>query len=317
MADWIATFEGAEHAAFLKFAVALAKEAGGVIRSAYVAGTPPSVQNKQDNAVDLVTLTDQAVEKMVVERLNASFPTYKFIGEETVAAGVHCELTDAPTVIVDPIDGTTNFVHRFPFVCISIALCVKKASVVGVIYNPIMEELYVAHVGHGAFMNGQRLPLHHNNDPLSLRSALLVSEAGHDRSAHAFKPKMATFDRLLSETGVNLRGIRCTGSGALDMCMIARGSADVYWEIGLHAWDMAAGALMVLESGGYLCGDEVLRLGRASPSRDELHQAMGVGIDLLGRKVLAIRRCTQAESGKVVEQLVLDKLLDDYTIERD
>jgi hypothetical protein len=107
--------------------------------------------------VDLVTETDKACESLIFEYLKTAFPSHQLIGEETSAIDGTPELTDAPTWIVDPLDGTTNFVHRYPFVCVSIGLVVDKVPTVGVVFNPILDELFTAVKGRGAFLNGQHI----------------------------------------------------------------------------------------------------------------------------------------------------------------
>ncbi|ORZ31506.1 hypothetical protein BCR44DRAFT_119655 [Catenaria anguillulae PL171] len=290
-------------------ATKLAREVGAIIRTAFFdAQAPPAPDNKDNNAIDLVTATDQAVEALIKKRLDAVFPDYKFIGEESVAGGAKCELTDAPTVICDPIDGTTNFVHGFPFVCTSLGLVVNRQPTAAVIYNPILDEMYIAHRGHGAFMNGRCLPIHRANHPLDQNAVLMVTEGGHDRGAVAMKAKLDTWHNVLSASKANLRGIRCTGSGALNLCMIARGGADVYWEIGLHAWDMAAAVLLVEEAGGMVVGQEYLgatEAARKTWSRDS-HP-----FDVMGRKAMALRKADVGFLHQFVGHVV------DYPCERD
>uniref|UniRef100_A0A1I7Y9R8 Inositol-1-monophosphatase n=1 Tax=Steinernema glaseri TaxID=37863 RepID=A0A1I7Y9R8_9BILA len=146
---------------FFNFALELVKKAGRLVRDAF--DQPSSnVQTKASNT-DLVTETDQAVEAMLIKGLSAEFPEHKFIGEESVAGGQKIEsvaggqkivYSDAPTWIIDPIDGTTNFVHRIPMVAICVGLAIKKELRAGIVYNPITNELFSAQVGRGAFRNG-------------------------------------------------------------------------------------------------------------------------------------------------------------------
>lgn len=119
-----------------------------------------TVLTKTSNT-DLVTETDQAVEKLLIEGLSKAFPSHKFIGEESAAAGQKYTLTDAPTWIIDPIDGTTNFVHRIPLVAICLGLTINKEPVIGIVYNPITNEIFSAIKGRGAFKNG--FPIHVSN----------------------------------------------------------------------------------------------------------------------------------------------------------
>lgn len=134
--------------------------------------------------VDLVTETDKEVENLLINGLRSEFPDHKFIGEESVAAGVKCQLTEAPTWIIDPIDGTMNFVHSFPHPCISIALLVDFEPVIGIVYNPILSQLFTAKKNQGAFLNGERINV---SDCKDLSSALLMLENGTSRDPEKIK----------------------------------------------------------------------------------------------------------------------------------
>eukprot|EP00268_Persea_americana_P068732 TRINITY_DN9631_c0_g1_i4.p1 TRINITY_DN9631_c0_g1~~TRINITY_DN9631_c0_g1_i4.p1 ORF type:complete len:210 (+),score=42.78 TRINITY_DN9631_c0_g1_i4:255-884(+) len=140
-------------AEFLAVAVDAAKIAGEIIRKGFY--QKKNVEHK--GQVDLVTETDKACEDVISQHLKRHFPNHEFIGEETSAAFGTAELTDQPTWIVDPLDGTTNFVHGFPFVCVSIGLTIAKVPTVGVVYNPIIDELFTGILGQGAFLNGKRI----------------------------------------------------------------------------------------------------------------------------------------------------------------
>jgi myo-inositol-1(or 4)-monophosphatase len=211
-------------------------------------------------AADLVTETDQAVEKMVSTRLLSAHPTFKFIGEETYYPGQ--KLTDSPTFIVDPIDGTTNFVHAFPAFCISLGLAVNKSPVVGVIYNPFLEELYTGIKGKGSFVtrNGLklRLPLKQEPEPLrDLSTCLVGAEWGSDRTGNNFELKSKVFTKLASskeQGGAMVHSIRCVGSAALNLVLVAAGQQDVFWEGGCWAWDVCAGWCILVEAGGIMVG---------------------------------------------------------------
>ena len=146
--------------------------------------------------------------------------------------------------MVDPLDGTTNFVHRYPFVCTSIALVIRKEVVIGVVYNPIMKELFTAIKGQGAFLNGQPITVSTKNQ---LDQALLATEIGVSRDKEVMD---AIFDRIRSVTA-KMRSIRCSGACALNLCSVACGRIDAMYEVGFGGcWDCAAGALMVTEAGG-------------------------------------------------------------------
>ncbi|XP_053414388.1 inositol monophosphatase 1 isoform X2 [Nycticebus coucang] len=138
----------------MDYAVTLARQAGEVVCEAIK--NEKNVMLKSSPA-DLVTVTDQKVEKMLISSIKEKYPSHSFIGEESVAAGEKCVLTDNPTWIIDPIDGTTNFVHRFPFVAVSIGFVVNKKIEFGVVYSCVEDKMYTARKGKGAFCNGQKL----------------------------------------------------------------------------------------------------------------------------------------------------------------
>lgn len=213
-------------------------------------------------AADLVTETDQAVEKMVSTRLMAAYPDFSFIGEETFVAGT-TKLTSAPTFIVDPIDGTTNFVHAFPSFCISLGFVVDKVPVIGVIASPYLEEMYTAIKGKGAYVTRHgwdriKLPLRGEPEPLDdLSTCLVGAEWGSDRSGVNFDLKCKVFAKLAASKesgGAMVHSLRCMGSAALNLAAVAAGQQDVFWEGGCWAWDVAAGWCILTEAGGIMVG---------------------------------------------------------------
>ena len=179
---------------------------------------------------------------------------YRFLGEETYHPGL--TLTDAPTFIVDPIDGTVNFVHSFPNACISLGFCVQRRPVVGVVFNPFTNILYSAISGRGAFMNRNiKLPLKGDNiEPLNgLSNALIGVEWGSDRSGPNWDTKIRTFEKLgktREQGGAMVHSMRSMGSAALNFCAVAAGTLDLYWEGGCWAWDVCAGWVILTEAGG-------------------------------------------------------------------
>ncbi|KAJ1427139.1 Inositol monophosphatase-like [Sesbania bispinosa] len=194
--------------------------------------------------VDLVTETDKACEDLIFNHLKQLYPTHKFIGEETTAAFGATELTDEPTWIVDPLDGTTNFVHGFPFVCVSIGLTIRKIPTVGVVYNPILNELFTGIRGKGAFLNGNPIKV---SSKTELISSLLVHEAGTKRD----NLTVDAFTKRVNSLLFKVRSLRMTGSSALNLCGIACGRLDIYFQYGFGgAWDVAGGAVIVREAGG-------------------------------------------------------------------
>ncbi|PSN30886.1 Inositol monophosphatase 2 [Blattella germanica] len=193
---------------------------------------------------DLVTQYDRRVEKVLVAEISKKFPSHKFIAEENNSEQKTTpELTASPTWIIDPIDGTTNFVHGFHLTCISIALSIEKEVVLGIIYNPVLDEMYSAIKGHGAYVNNKRLTASKVEDPSNSMICL--------ESSFACIPSLR--DSIMKRTEACIKvahGIRVLGSAAMALCYVASGIADAYHIDGLQCWDVAAGALIVREAGG-------------------------------------------------------------------
>ncbi|KAJ9213255.1 hypothetical protein DTO166G4_5062 [Paecilomyces variotii] len=235
------------------FLVDLAFKAGKTINSALP--TVSSTDSKK-NSSDLVTEYDRAVELQVSTALKEKYPEYDFHGEETYDPA-H-PLTDAPTFIVDPIDGTTNFVHGFPSVCISLGFAIKRTPAVGVVFNPFTQTLYSAIRGKGAYLNKTtKLPLKGANiEPLQgLSNSLIAVEWGSDRSGQNFETKVRTFEQLgksREEGGAMVHSMRSLGSAALNLCSVAAGTLELYWEGGCWAWDVCAGWVILSEAGGIM-----------------------------------------------------------------
>ncbi|KAF7273584.1 hypothetical protein GWI33_013692 [Rhynchophorus ferrugineus] len=212
----------------------------------------------KSGAIDFVTETDQEVEKLLIEGLSMAFPDHKFIGEESVAGGLQCNLTDAPTWIIDPVDGTMNFVHSFPHSCISIALFINKLPEIGIVYNPMLEQLFSARKGKGAYLNGKKINV---SDANTLADSLIMMEFGTTREEERRRVILENQQKLMPQ----VHGLRALGSAALNMAMVACGAADAYFEFGIHIWDIAAGELLITEAGGVVidpAGGDVDRLSR-------------------------------------------------------
>ncbi|XP_043544121.1 inositol monophosphatase 1 isoform X2 [Chiloscyllium plagiosum] len=234
----------------MEVAVTIARKAGAVICDAL--RKEQTVQIKSSPA-DLVTETDQNVEKMIIGTLKEKFPSHSFIGEESVADGAASMLTDNPTWIIDPIDGTTNFVHRFPFVAVSIGFSVNKQSEIGIVYSCMEDKMYTARRGQGAFCNGQQLKVSGQED---ISKALIVTELGSNRTPEVLKTVLSNMEKLIS---IPSHGVRAMGTAAVNMCMVATGGADAYYEMGIHCWDMAAATLIVSEAGGVVLDISAIR----------------------------------------------------------
>ncbi|XP_075903465.1 inositol monophosphatase 1-like [Nelusetta ayraudi] len=223
--------------------VEVAKKAGEMIREALRSDI--SVMQKS-SPVDLVTETDQKVEQLIIASIKEKFPTHSFIGEESVAAGAPSVLTDNPTWIIDPIDGTTNFVHRFPFVSVSIGFAVKKEIEFGMVYSCIEDKMYTARKGKGAFCNGVPIKVSGQED---INQSMVLTEMGFKKDPEHFQTMLANIRTILT---IPVHGIRSPGSAAINMCLVACGSADAYYHMGIHCWDMAGGAAVVTEAGGVI-----------------------------------------------------------------
>ncbi|XP_034416215.1 inositol monophosphatase 1-like isoform X1 [Cyclopterus lumpus] len=201
---------------------------------------------QKSSPVDLVTETDQKVEQLIISSIKEKYPAHSFIGEESVAAGAPSVLTDNPTWIIDPIDGTTNFVHRFPFVSVSIGFTVKKEIEFGIVYSCIEDKMYTARKGKGAFCNGDPIKVSGQED---ISQSMVLTEMNFHKDPGHFKTMMANIENILT---IPVHGIRSPGSAAVNMCLVACGAADAYYHMGIHCWDMAGGAAVVTEAGGVI-----------------------------------------------------------------
>lgn len=219
----------------------LVKQAGSIVNEKIHQHDKNIVTKSSD--IDLVTEWDQKVEKLLINGISSKYPDHKFIGEESTATGQKLELTNAPTWIIDPIDGTMNFVHGLPHTCISVALLIDKTTEIGIVYNPILDQLFTARKGQGAFLNGAPI---HVSDRKELHNALVMLEMGTCRDPERVEVIFQNIKILIPR----VHGLRSIGSAALNMCMVALGGADIYFEFGIHAWDVAAGDLIVREAGG-------------------------------------------------------------------
>uniref|UniRef100_A0A665X846 Inositol-1-monophosphatase n=1 Tax=Echeneis naucrates TaxID=173247 RepID=A0A665X846_ECHNA len=219
------------------------KKAGEMVREAL---QKEIAVMQKSSPVDLVTETDQKVEQLIISSIKEKYPTHSFIGEESVAAGAPSVLTDNPTWIIDPIDGTTNFVHRFPFVSISIGFTVKKEIEFGIVYSCIEDKMYTARKGKGAFCNGVPIKVSGQED---ISQSMVLTEMGFKNDPEQFNTMLANLKTILT---LPVHGIRSPGSAAVNMCLVACGSADAYYHMGIHCWDMAGGAAVVKEAGGVI-----------------------------------------------------------------
>ncbi|MGG1517588.1 inositol monophosphatase family protein [Paenibacillus oryzisoli] len=201
------------------------------------------------SAQDLVTEVDKGSEKLIRNLILTHFPDHSILGEEGVEPGPEASkkalqaMSDEEYLwIVDPIDGTTNFVHGFPFYSVSIALAHKGEVIVGVVYDPSRDELFVAEKGKGAYRHGKKTEV--SAEDTLLRS-LIATGFPADRDG-ALPVNLKGMQAIAPK----VRNLRIAGSAALHMAYVATGRLSGFWEIGLNPWDIAAGALLIQESGG-------------------------------------------------------------------
>jgi myo-inositol-1(or 4)-monophosphatase len=221
----------------LTMAVRAARAAGTVISRATDHVADLTIESKQRN--DFVSEVDRQAEHAIIDILKRAYPDHQFLGEESGDSG---QADSAYRWIIDPLDGTTNFLHGLPHYSVSIALEYQGRIELGVIYNPSNQELYTAERGGGAFLNNRRIRVAGQR---SLEGALLGTGFPF-RLEQDLDAYLKTFRALHGP----LAGIRRAGSAALDLAYVAAGRLDGYWEFGLRPWDIAAGVLLVREAGG-------------------------------------------------------------------
>lgn len=198
---------------------------------------------------DLITKYDLAVEALLKEKLSIAFPEHTIIAEESTDDLVYPD----KAIYVDPIDGTTNFVHGIAFCAMSIGIWEDQRPVAGIVYNPVLDECYYAEAGKGATLNGEPITVTQTD---SLNQSLIATgfpytkvEKGDD-----FEWVMKTLYDLLPNT----RDVRRFGSASIDLCLVARGVFDGYYELGLKPWDVSAGILILTEAGGRVSNENGL-----------------------------------------------------------
>jgi len=224
-----------ELASYLTGAVHAARAAGAVIQDGARNRTSLVIERKFAN--DFVSVVDKRAERVIIETLSAQFPAHAFKAEESGEAG----LSDF-TWVIDPLDGTTNFLHGIPHYCVSIALLHNGVPEQGVVFDPNRNELFTATKGSGAYLNERRI----RTSKLENFKDSLIATGFPFREESQFDEYVAQFSAMVRATA----GLRRPGAAALDLAWVACGRVDGFWEIGLSPWDMAAGALLVREAGG-------------------------------------------------------------------
>ena len=224
----------------LNIAVRAARRAGSIINRAALDSGGLRVTSKR--AKDFVTQVDHAAEEAIIDIVRKSYPEHGFVAEESGIANADAE----HVWIIDPLDGTTNFIHGFPQYCVSIGIRSRGALAHAVIYDPARNELFTASKGRGAFLNDRRIRV----------SALTRFGDALVGTGFPFKEvtRLELYTRQLQTMMRTCAGVRRAGAAALDLAYVACGRLDAFWELGLSPWDMAAGALLIVEAGG-LVGD--------------------------------------------------------------
>ena len=211
----------------------MAREAGSLLMDYF----RQHVKIEYKGDVDLVTVADRESEALILERIRKQFPAHDVMGEE----GTRIETGSEYKWYVDPLDGTTNFAHGYPVFCVSLAVERRGQRVAGVIYDPTRDEMFSAELGSGARLNGQAI---HVSATANLGECLVAT--GFPSQKRHKNPNIYFYHQITLRT----HGVRRAGSAALDLCNVASGRYDGFWEFNLNPWDTAAGVLMVEEAGG-------------------------------------------------------------------
>lgn len=244
----------------MAFIEEVSREAGAVLMQHYGKLTRVDKKGKRD----LVTAADRGAEASVLARLRSAFPRDAILSEESLP-----DQRMAPRLwVLDPLDGTTNFVHKIPHFAVSLAFYEGGAPVAGCVFNPLLDECYRASRGGGAFLNGARLAC----SPQTDLSECLLTTGFHYKLEQMKDNNLQHFVDL----ALQVRGVRRLGSAALDLCYTAEGRYDGFWELHLAAWDVAAGVLIAREAGcrvsDFAGGDDWLFGGRVLAANPTLHQ---------------------------------------------
>ncbi len=220
---------------YLDFAVRLAKDCGKILSKSF----RKSHTVRYKGPVDIVTEADSASQEYAVAGIKKAFPSHSILAEED-----NLDITGASEFkwIIDPLDGTTNYAHGLPIFCFSAALEVDSEIILGCAYNPVAKEMFYAVKNGGAFLNGKKIYVSKTS---IFERSLLSTGFPYDKKSNPDN----NFDHF-RDVSVNVRGIRRLGSAVLDICYVAAGFLDGYWELNLNPWDMASGSLIIQEAGG-------------------------------------------------------------------
>lgn len=241
----------------LNTAIMAARQAGDIIARSADRIDTLQIETKEIN--DFVSEVDKNAEKTIIDTLRKAYPDHSFLGEESGLQKAPGEGTAEYEWIIDPLDGTTNFLYGIPHYAVSIALKHRGKLYQSVIYDPIKDDLFTASKGQGATLNGRRIRIKARRD---MNGALLTTGVPYRMDQqHLVDPYLASMKALLPGTA----GVRRPGAASLDLAYVAAGRYDGFWEFSLHEWDIAAGVLMVREAGGMVSdltgGDDHMKTG--------------------------------------------------------
>ncbi len=248
----------------LTTAIEAAKEAGKFLK--YSVGRVKNIEMKQGEERNLVSEIDKGSEEKIIGIIKRRYPNHAILAEESGASDSSSDYK----WVIDPLDGTTNFLHGLPIFCVTIGVEYKGEIVAGVVYDPNLDELFTAEKGSGAFLNGRRLKV---SSASSLINCLLVTGFPYDIAQNPDNA-IGHFVNFLVEG----QGIRRLGSAALDLSYVAAGRFDGFWEVNLNPWDMAAGVLFVREAGGkvtdFVGGESTIYKKQVLATNGIIHDAM-------------------------------------------
>lgn len=249
-------------------ATEIAREAGALLMEYF----HQRVKIEYKGEVDLVTVADRKSEALILHRIRALWPDHNVIGEE----GARIESGSDYRWYVDPLDGTTNFAHGFPVFCVSLALELKGKRIAGIVYDPTRDELFAAEQGSGAYLNGNKIQV----SRIANLAECLVATGFPSHKRHQ-NPNIFFYHQITLRT----HGVRRAGSAALDLCCVACGRFDAFWEFNLNPWDTAAGVLLVEEAGGKVSdfkgGPFQLNSRETLASNGLVHQALLAEFDAI------------------------------------
>lgn len=260
----------------LTIAVRAARNAGDLLRRSADNVSQLTITQKERN--DFTSEVDWKVEQEIIKVLRGSFPDHSILAEESGEQG-----NSDSVWIIDPLDGTTNFLHGFPHYGVSIALKQKGKLEIGVVYDPVRDELFTAERGGGATLNNRKIRV---TKPTSLKGTLIGTGFPFKYQQH-----LDAYLKMFAALTVDSAGIRRAGSAALDLAYVAAGRMDGFWEIGLRPWDMAAGILLIQEAGGAVTDfsfkDQFLQSGNVIAGSPKMHQLMYQAIEPFVSKELS------------------------------